>query len=386
MSLIDVRKMFINITGRKDLAKNELVFNGTFNVTAHGWVVDGSSANYAGGWYHSGGKMNHTTGFTNALHQYAPYINIRPGAEYRVRFTLSNRTAGSVTICLGDTNSSDGYSASVNTDYDLNLYGRDEKWLEIVPTSDFDGSIDSISIIDYDSQDSLDYISPADMYINNGQQWLDDQLDHRKTIKRYQVDISAGDSVITFYACRWIKEVWVMNADGRREVSKDSLNALRNYYNEAPADLEQGTPASYSPAVIGLTSEQKHLTSATGAHPYTAQFTYDSDDLTLATAASPGGAHYALTGIVFNPPADEAYTMAVWGKFDSQPLYADGDRSFWTDRYPNYLVHAAAYQLAIAMANREKVDYWYQVIQQELLGLQKDMAEENFAKINNIPR
>jgi len=126
------------------LLGNELVSNGNFST------VPDTSWTWGTGWTHDTTNLeaDHTTGNTAALTQ---SISVTNGQTYQVTFTIKNRTAGSVTV---DVNGVYIYNyGSLNT-FDTNgTYSRSlvanitgSATLRITPTSDFNGSIDDISI------------------------------------------------------------------------------------------------------------------------------------------------------------------------------------------------------------------------------------------------
>ena len=66
------------------------------------------------------------------------------------------------------------------------------------------------------------------------------------------------------------------------------------------------------------------------------------------------GTNASLTGIVFNPPADSAYTMEVSGRFYTRALSADTDTSYWTVNYPSMLTSAAVYLAEEAFGSADR--------------------------------
>lgn len=110
----------------------ELVINGEMNSST-GWTLGAN-------WAISGGLLTHTPGSIATASQNTTLVN---GYIYVVNYQVTGRTAGSVTINVGgdaDTaRSADGlyaYNATATTN-----------GFTITPTSDFDGSIDNMSII-----------------------------------------------------------------------------------------------------------------------------------------------------------------------------------------------------------------------------------------------
>ncbi|WP_340688990.1 host specificity factor TipJ family phage tail protein [Salipiger thiooxidans] len=110
-------------------------------------VVDGDMSNAAswtagGGWAISGGAATHTPGVSSTLSQSQ---TLTAGKTYRAAITISGRTAGSVTVQFtgGTTEPSAAISANTQTLFELDAQTGNDT-LEIVATSDFDGSVEEI--------------------------------------------------------------------------------------------------------------------------------------------------------------------------------------------------------------------------------------------------
>lgn len=88
--------------------------------------------------------------------------------------------------------------------------------------------------------------------------------------------------------------------------------------------------------------------------------------------------------IVFMPPADATYTMTIIGLFESTELVNDTDHSYWTENHPNLLAQAAMRELEIAYRNAEGERSATQAIQREIFNIDKDLAEEESAEINQM--
>ena len=123
---------------------SELVSNGNFST------VPDTSWTWGTGWTHDTTNLeaDHTTGNTAALTQ---NISVTNGQTYQVEITIRNRTAGSVTLNInGVYIYESGSSTALNSNGTFkrslvaNITGT--ATLSITPTSDFDGSVDDISV------------------------------------------------------------------------------------------------------------------------------------------------------------------------------------------------------------------------------------------------
>lgn len=118
----------------------ECVTNGTF----------GSGANWSGtNWTISGGKATHSSGSTAALTQSAANLKL-PLEEYgvyRLTYTVSGRTTGSITPALGGTS---GTQRTANGTYTELVRAGSGGTFTLTPSSTFDGSVDDITIKELD--------------------------------------------------------------------------------------------------------------------------------------------------------------------------------------------------------------------------------------------
>ena len=119
----------------------ELITNGTFATGLSGWADSGSS------WSWSAGTALHTAGSVSTLSQ---SVSVTSGGTYQVQFTMSGRTAGSISVTLGSVNCYPvGSSAKFHQHFATHglLPQRPAPVaLTITPTSDFDGSLDDITV------------------------------------------------------------------------------------------------------------------------------------------------------------------------------------------------------------------------------------------------
>ncbi|MBU2578172.1 hypothetical protein KKA69_05110, partial [Patescibacteria group bacterium] len=113
---------------------SEKVTNGTFaDATAWTWGT---------GWAHDAVNLeaDHTAGNVLALEQ---SVSAVAGEIYQVVFTVLNRTAGSVTPQVGGVN---GAAVSSNSTSTQQIRATGTGNLKFTPTTDFDGSVDTVSV------------------------------------------------------------------------------------------------------------------------------------------------------------------------------------------------------------------------------------------------
>lgn len=120
-----------------DVIGSEDIINGDFSAGDTGWTV-------GAGWDTSSGKAVHTAGNTAGLVSTgtAPIV----GQIYRIKFSISSRTAGSVTVVFGG-----APLGSPDVDQGVVFYNTAAGTgkLRLNPTTNFDGSIDDVSVKAY---------------------------------------------------------------------------------------------------------------------------------------------------------------------------------------------------------------------------------------------
>lgn len=119
-----------------------LVTNGDFASSLSGWTDSGSS------WSWSAGTALHTAGAASTLSQ---QFATTSGAVYAVRFTMSGRTTGTVTVSIGaDTlynyASTAVFVANTTVRRGIVASASSSAGIVITPSSDFNGSIDDVQV------------------------------------------------------------------------------------------------------------------------------------------------------------------------------------------------------------------------------------------------
>jgi hypothetical protein len=144
---------------------------------------------------------------------------------------------------------------------------------------------------------------------------------------------------------------------------------MRNFYGESWDDIDQGEPIYYTPAVIPTSPETA------------SQITIDSFNSTATTTASN---EYEYDGIIFAPPADEAYEIEIDGIFEGTTLSSNTDSNWWTVRHPMLVVWAALHELEVSYRNKEGAKDWEEQITKRMMLLDFDTVEQDVADIDKI--
>ena len=117
-----------------DHVQSDLVSNGDFSSGSAGWTSTGWTVVT---------EATHNTGNTTTLYQTS--LSTESASPYVVTFTISGRTAGSVTPRLGF---NDGTAVSTNGTFSQNIIPDGSSVaVFFVPTTDFDGAVDDVSVI-----------------------------------------------------------------------------------------------------------------------------------------------------------------------------------------------------------------------------------------------
>jgi hypothetical protein len=118
---------------------SELVTNGTFASSLSGWTDSGAT------WSWSSGTALHTAGSASTLSQ---SVTVTSGTSYQLEFVMVGRTTGSVTVTLGSVTANKGGTTAFTTSTQVSLAAADSGsvTLSIVPTADFNGSLDNVTL------------------------------------------------------------------------------------------------------------------------------------------------------------------------------------------------------------------------------------------------
>jgi hypothetical protein len=89
----------------------------------------------------------------------------------------------------------------------------------------------------------------------------------------------------------------------------------------------------------------------------------------------PDSVNSRMTGIIFNPTADAAYTIEVLGRFYTRAMSADTDTSYWSVNYPDLLVITASYLAVRQHGNAARTQYFLDLMQTDATSIAKETVE-----------
>lgn len=117
---------------------DDLVVNGNFDSGVSGWT--------ATDWTYSATNKNvaHNVGTPGNTTSLSQDIAVVPGGTYELTFTISGRSAGSVTPKIGDTS---GIAISASSMVTQQITATNDDGISFVPTATFNGAIDSVSCV-----------------------------------------------------------------------------------------------------------------------------------------------------------------------------------------------------------------------------------------------
>lgn len=137
----NVQQFFVAATDGTDLdAMDAEIASSATELTTNGSFASDSDWTKGAGWTISAGVASHASGTASVLSQSA---SISQGMGLYVTFTVSGRSAGSVTATIGGTA---GTARSTNATFSETIHAGATTLVEFSATSDFDGSIDNVSV------------------------------------------------------------------------------------------------------------------------------------------------------------------------------------------------------------------------------------------------
>ena len=99
----------------------------------------------------------------------------------------------------------------------------------------------------------------------------------------------------------------------------------------------------------------------------------------IRDADTPVPADDLLKGVIFTPSVDFAFGIRVEGLFFTEALALDADVNYWTEKYDDILIYAALYKLEGSYRNTEGKNDWLSMINDAILGVDLDVANQDAA-------
>jgi len=178
----------------------------------------------------------------------------------------------------------------------------------------------------------------ADEYINAGQRYLDGLMDNPDSNRLYEVTTQSGTCYVDIPDGRSVQNVFV-------RTTEDEFQKL---YNRTLSFLLEEYP----------------------------KFELTDVDFPTDYCLYPNRTQGRSLTIAILPPADDNYTVRIFGKFYSPWLTNNSDTSFWTNMYKMTLVHAALFMLEGSYRNTEGATDWRALVMESLGVMDKDVVEQ----------
>jgi len=221
----------------------------------------------------------------------------------------------------------------------------------------------------------------ADFFLNAGQRMLDRRSGVDKTKARFFKNLTAGDVYVATAGLLAIHEAWIVSSTARAKLERRPLSDIREFYDELPSELDQGTPAYYAPTILRPYPDAITPTELSAFNGV--------DDIIAST--SQASQHFTFNGVFLMPPANDAYTFELWGRFGSPELSATKSGSVWTqtmsawsENHPDILIEAALFQLEKFHRNMEGMKGWLNALDLDLADLDMVTVEQECAEVNQM--
>jgi len=218
----------------------------------------------------------------------------------------------------------------------------------------------------------------ANFYITEGQKSLERRINFNPAVGKLFMDITAGDWKIEFQNCRAIQEVWILSEDARSELIMLDDYSLRgihqkfvaNMYTTPLSSMDRGRPQYFYPTNLRRV-------------PDSGTFTGDSAVLSsYLDTVTPTDSTYS--GVIIFPPPDTGYSIEIKGLFYNPVLSGDTDSNCWSVSYANLLIMSALRQLEMLYRGSKAASAWESLIEAELLGMEKDIIEQEISQIDTL--
>lgn len=195
--------------------------------------------------------------------------------------------------------------------------------------------------------DTTAYVDAGmDFFIEAGRKFLDSFVNTENAPGIFSGTLVIGDNTFNFAGCRSILDMWLLDATGERVNPKRiTYEQFIENYLDNPSTADTGEPIVWAPNII-------------------------------RTPDTPVEANNLLKGIILSPAVDYAYPIRIQGLFFTEALSVDADENYWTQMYPDILAYAALYKLEISYRNTAGKKDWLDSLNEALLGIDFDIANE----------
>lgn len=201
------------------------------------------------------------------------------------------------------------------------------------------------------SEEQWDVDAGADFHIQNACRALDRAQEQQEEF--YEQPLAVGEYMVDLFDCRQVSRVTYVDSDGEEAepLGKMDFSALLENFPLQSAET-QGPPEYWAQYPRTRPPKQKF-----------------------------SGAKEDIQAIVLMPPTDAAITAKVYGKFFSTTLENNTDENYWSINHPDVLIRAALRDLEVDYRNSQGYNDFSRFIDDQLLGIDKDLAAIDAADI-----
>lgn len=216
----------------------------------------------------------------------------------------------------------------------------------------------------YDLVTSGDITTAADNgayhYVNMGQRWLDNNVDHPKMYRRWKGTLASGALKIEVDGLIAVVSLALIDSDSRTDLTEDYMDyeEFRSETGYLLTGFSTGTPTGWTITNSGLAPELLESTTTTLD---SASIT-DYGDIHVTGSAS-GSYDWGHDYILFDHIADTTYNVDILGTFYSPFISDSSKKTYWTVEHPHLLALAGAMMLEMSNRNSQGINDYLTSIQ-----------------------
>lgn len=207
----------------------------------------------------------------------------------------------------------------------------------------------------------------ADFYINEGSKYLDRLEEIGKSHAYNYSTLATGRYFASFPYCRAVQEVWVFNSTARWQLEKKDFQWLRAEYKQMFLQSDTGSPLYYAPIDIRMV-------------PSVVDANASLLDILAAGVDILGTDNMDYNAVLVLPRTSADIHVEVGGLFYQKELVADTDINYWSQLHPLLLIMATSRHLEVINRNTQGKQDWDRAIQDYIIGLGRDVVEEQIAE------
>lgn len=198
-----------------------------------------------------------------------------------------------------------------------------------------------------DGLEGNDTDNGADFYINAACRDLDLEQDTEYTMAQHQFTLAIDAYEIDVLNSRSINKVYYTSTDNAQvELKIKSYEWMRKTYPKL-GSTDSGSPTYWAVQSKRRSPEQKG-----------------------------GGPHPENMSILILPPTNASTAVTIFGRFWSDKLKENGDENYWSVNFPELLVLATCRNAEGWYRNTQGYNDYDRLVQKALLGIDKDLAEQ----------